>query len=174
MICIRCGAEFDDNTVFCPECGAAVIADNDKTVAVPFDEMTQRAKHDVSSDSDATTVADYDESTAVDDSTLLGDDKAFVSPEIKKSKRSSGEGKDKKSTVIAVVAIVAVLLVALAAVLLFFKSKSGEDAATTAATTAPVTEQEIPEDVVVIEVPALDGKTLQEAEQILNGNGITY
>lgn len=174
MICIRCGAEFDDNTVFCPECGAAVIIDDDKTVAVPFDEMTQRAKNDVSSDSDATTVADYDESTAVDDSTLLGDDKAFVSPEIKKSKRSPGEGKDKKSTVIAVVAIVAVLLVALAAVLLLFKSKSGEDAATTAATTAPVTEQEIPEDVVVIEVPALDGKTLQEAEQILNGNGITY
>lgn len=198
MTCYRCGAKFEQDTVFCPECGAAIITDDDKTVAAPFGEKTARAYFNEPTDlsPDATMAADRDELTAVGaDTTLIADmDKTVASPELyKKSgkdetkpeketdvkKPDNNDGK-KKNTAIIIIAILAVVIVAVAAVLLLFKSKAGSEEATepvsgvSAETTAGSTKQEIPENIVVIDVPNLSGKTVEEAEHILNGKGITY
>ena len=135
MVCYRCGAEFEGNQAFCPECGAAIITDDDKTVVAPYSEKTQQANYDDSTTNaaDATVFADNTVPLSSDDETLVA---SVETPEIAKDKKGEPEEKGKKTNVIAIVAIIAVLIVALVAVLLLFKSKTGsEEASPTASST---------------------------------------
>ncbi len=176
MFCNRCGAQIEDNLAFCPECGAAIMTDDDKTVAAPIGEKTLKVSYDdpTAVDADATIVADGNNSeTFREDATLAADTvKKAVNPVKQNSLAKSKEAHPKSKKAI-IIAIAAVLLVLLVAVVVFFKFKTDKESEATAPTTALSTEQAIPENVVVIDVPALEGKTLEEAEQILGGK-ITY
>lgn len=175
MFCSRCGAQIENNLAFCPECGAAIMTDDDKTVAAPIGEKTLKVSYDdpTAVGADATIVADGNNSgTFKEDATLAADTVKNTVSSVKQNSLAQSEEVRPKSKKVIIIAIAAVLLVLIVAVILLFRFKTKESDAT-ASSTALSTEQAIPENVVVIEVPELEGKTLEEAERIL-GEKITY
>ncbi len=136
MICKRCGAQSDGKSAFCPECGAAMLQADDKTVAAP--DATMRA------DFEATQAAYGEEKTvaardyAYEATVIAGDadiDRTVAAPNYKPEVQPNGAPqygypepapKQKKSPVVPILAgIIVVLVVALAGVIFFKDDVTG-------------------------------------------------